>query len=90
MKLSDRLKALGVTVGTQNLKSAPPLPETEHPVENVLPGEIWHTPAGDAFVVETRYKTDFQMGSAKIKPEASLKWVAAYANAPQLVDLPIE
>lgn len=90
MKLSDRLKALGVTVGTQNLKSAPPLPETEHPVENVLPGEIWHTPAGDAFVVETRYKADFQMGSAKIKPEASLKWVAAYANAPQLVDLPIE
>jgi len=90
MKLSDRLKALGVTVGAQNRKAEKPRPQTEHPIEDALPGEIWHTPAGDAFVVETRYKADFQMGSAKIRPAAPLEMVAAYAGAPQLADLPME
>jgi uncharacterized protein len=88
--LSDRLKALGVTVGTQQLKPAKP-PIREHfPIEQVLAGDFWQTSSGQVFVVETNYKADILRNSIKLKPSAPLEIIAAYAKAEQIADLEIE
>jgi len=88
--LSDRLKALGVTVGTQQLKTSKPPIEEQFPIEQVLAGDFWQTPAGEVFVVETNYKSDILRGSIKLKPSAPLEIIAAYAKAQQITDLNIE
>jgi len=88
--LSDRLKSLGVSVGTQNLKTPKPPPEDPYPIEQVLAGGFWHTSSGDVFVVETNYKADFLRGTIKLKPTAPLEMIAAYARAPEITGLDIE
>ena len=88
--LSDRLKSLGVVVGTQQLP-APKTPLSEqYPIEQVLAGEFWQTSAGDVFVVETNYKADFLRDTVKLKPTAPLETIAAYARARQIADFDIE
>jgi len=88
--ISDRLKSLGVTVGTQNIKSSPPPSKGEYPIEQVLAGDFWNTPSGEIFVVETNYKSDFLQGSIKLKPSSPLNMIAAYAGSPQIADLSLE
>ena len=88
--LSDRLKTLGVTVGTQNIQPPKPRLDEEYPIDQVLAGDFWHTPSGDVFVVETNYKADFLRGSIKLKSSSPLDIIAAYARFPQIADLPIE
>jgi uncharacterized protein YprB with RNaseH-like and TPR domain len=88
--ISDRLKSLGVSVGTQNLKSPKPGLDEEYPIEKVLAGDFRHTLLGDTFVVETNYKADFLQGTIKLKPSASLEVIAAYARAPEIAELDIE
>jgi uncharacterized protein YprB with RNaseH-like and TPR domain len=88
--ISDRLKSLGVTTGTQNRKAPPPRPDEEYPVNKVLAGDFWHTPSGDIFVVETDYKSDFLRGTIKLKPTSSLEAIAAYARTPEITHLNIE
>ncbi len=88
--ISDRLKSLGVSVGTQNIK--PPKPRTggEFSIDKVLAGDFWHTSSGDIFVVETNYKADFLRGTINLKPSSSLDLIAAYAGAPHIANLDIE
>ena len=88
--LSDRLKSLGVNLGTQNLKTPKPPPSGQFPIEQVLAGDFWRTPSGEVFVVETNYKADFLRGSIKLKPSASLETIAAYAQFPEINNLTIE
>jgi uncharacterized protein YprB with RNaseH-like and TPR domain len=88
--ISDRLKSLGVTLGTQNLKPSKPSQDEEYPIEKVLAGDFWHTPSGDIFVVETNYKANFLRGDITLKPSSSLDVIAAYARAPQIASLNIE
>jgi len=88
--LSDRLKALGVTVGPQQIKPPEPPKNEQFPIEQVLTGDFWQTPSGQVFVVETHYKSDILRGSIKLKPSASLEVIASYAKAQQITDLKIE
>ena len=88
--ISERLKSLGVSVGTQNIKTPKPRPGEEYSIDKVLAGDFWHTSSGDIFVVETNYKADFLWGSINLKPPSSLDIIAAYACAPQIADLNIE
>ena len=69
--ISDRLKSLGVSVGTQNIKPPKPRTDGEFSIDKVLAGDFWHTPAGEIFVVETNYKADFLRGSINLKPSSS-------------------
>jgi hypothetical protein len=85
--LSERLQSLGVKVGTQNLQPARPRERVEHPIDSVLPGAWWHTPHGDIFTVETKYKGDFRVGSVAIKPATPLKIIADWADEPKLANL---
>jgi uncharacterized protein YprB with RNaseH-like and TPR domain len=88
--ISDHFKSLGVTVGTQNIKSPKPRRDEGYPIDKVLAGDFWQTPSGEIFVVETNYKADFLRGSIKLKPSSSLEMIAAYARAPQINSLDIE
>ncbi len=88
--ISDRLKSLGVTVGTQNITPKKTRPEEEYPIEQVLAGDFWQTPSGDIFVVETNYKAGFLRGSIKLKPSSPLDIIAAYARSSDIADLNIE
>jgi len=88
--LSDRLKSLGVVVGTQHLPIPKPPPTEQYPIEQVLAGDHWQTSAGEVFVVETNYNADFLRGAVKLKPTAPLDTIAAYAQAPQITEFDIE
>jgi uncharacterized protein YprB with RNaseH-like and TPR domain len=88
--ISDRLKSLGVSIGTSNIRSPKPLQDEDYPIEKVLAGEFLHTSSGEIFVVETKYKSDFLRGSIKLKPSSSLELIAAYAQSPQIANFNIE
>ena len=88
--ISDRLKSLGVSIGTSNIKPPKPPQDGEYPIDKVLAGEFWHTSSGEIFVVETKYRSDFLRGSVKLKPSSSLDLIAAYAQSPQIANFDIE
>ena len=58
--LSDKLKALGVHVGAQNLSA--PTSRLKHPIEKVIEGEYRETPFGNTYIVETYYPIEYQHG----------------------------
>ncbi len=67
--ISDRLKALGVKVGAQDLKPAPPVRSNN--LENILEGHSLETPLGETFVVEQRYPLGHPHGNAALQITAS-------------------
>lgn len=85
--LSERLQALGVTVGAKNLPPSKPKQRLENPIENVIPGEWWSTPHGDIFTVETKYRKDFRVGNVGLVPSSSYEVIAAWAGESSLVNL---
>jgi len=88
--LSDRLKSLGVKVGTQNLPPPKPQARVHHPIDSVLPGDWWETPHGEIFVVETRYNADFKVGAVELKLSAPLDMMAAWGRDPRMNSLALE
>ena len=87
--LSEKLKSLGVQIGTENI----PVPGRKtplHTLEEVLPGRWQETPHGDAFVVEKRYPAEFLQGEIPLRPGAPLNVIAAWAKEPALPSLPLE
>jgi hypothetical protein len=80
--LSDKLKALGVQIGANELK---PAPLTRHQsVTEHLGGGTRQTDFGEAYVIEERYPAGFQVGSAPLWWDSSLKMLAAWAGAPAI------
>lgn len=94
--LAERLKALGVKVGTADLpvRGGPDRPALEadrrYTIASVLSGELLPTPAGDTFIHEERFAADYRHGLTPIHLSASLEGVAAWAREPRLRDLPLE
>ncbi len=76
--ISDRLKALGVKVGAQDLKPAPPVRPKN--LEDILEGHSLETPLGETFVVEKRYPLGQPHGKAALQITASLERLAAWAG----------
>jgi hypothetical protein len=70
--LSDRLKSLGVVVGTQHLPTHKAPASEQYSIEQVLAGDFWQTSAGEVFVVETNYNADFLRGAVKLKATAPM------------------
>ena len=76
--ISDRLKALGVKVGAQDLKPAPAV--RSYNLENILDGHSLETPLGETFVVEKVYPLGHPHGSAALQLTASLERLADWAG----------
>lgn len=83
--LSDRLKALGVQVGSQNLP--PPQKRATFPIESIIEGQIQDTTLGEAFVVENHYPERQLQGREELHLGARLELIAAWAGEPRLVEL---
>ena len=84
--LSDKLKSLGVKVGTQDLP--PPKPRaaraTVRAIESVVSGRAHATACGETFVVEATYPPEYRHGRAALPFTASLATIAAWATEPRL------
>jgi uncharacterized protein YprB with RNaseH-like and TPR domain len=79
--LSDKLRRLGVRVGTRAPASRP---RPAYPIEHIVPGRVQQTGSGDAFVVETRYPLDQRHGCATLSTLAPLHVLSEWANEPTL------
>ncbi len=90
LPLSDKLKALGVKVGARDLPSKAPEKTNDYPLERVIPGQVWPTPAGDAFVVETWYDPTYRHGQVGLRPAAPLHTVAAWAKERAISEQPLD
>ena len=84
--ISDRLKALGVKVGAQDLKPAPPV--RSNSLEKILDGHSLETPLGETFVVEQRYPLGHAHGNAALQITASLERLADWSGDARLRLIP--
>jgi uncharacterized protein YprB with RNaseH-like and TPR domain len=82
--LSERLKALGVKVGAQDLP--PPRPRDPYPIQQIVPGRFQETPYGEVFLVEKEYPLSFQHGGATLDITAPLHVIAEWARDPRLAE----
>lgn len=86
--LTDKLKALGVKVGTADLSA--PQPVTHYPIDSIVPGFYRPTALGEIFVAEQTYPADYRHGISPILPAASFPLIAEWANDARLANLPLE
>lgn len=83
--LADRLKALGVQVGAQNL---PPRQEVyPYPIEKVVGGETLYNYFGKTFQVEERYPAGHLHGSLGLLTTSPLDALAAWTSDERLRSL---
>ena len=86
--LADKLKALGVKVGTADL--TPPKPAPVISIDRVVPGDIRQTARGEAFVSEQTFGADYHHGAQSIQLTSPLDAVAAWARDPRIRELRLE
>jgi len=87
--LSERLKALGVTLGP--VHTSPQTPRRPHQtIETLLPGEWRSLPLGETFVLERRYPASFRQGDVPLRGEIPPAILAAWAKEPRLTSLTLE
>jgi uncharacterized protein YprB with RNaseH-like and TPR domain len=88
--LADKLKALGVKVGTADLPpSVPPTGRMKTPIHTVIPGGFRQTARGEAFVSEQTFGADYHHGSQSILLTSPLDAIAAWAKDPRLSLFPL-
>ena len=86
--ISDRLKALGVKVGAQDLKPAAPVRPDN--LEKILEGSTQQTPLGETLVVERRFALGEPHGNSALGLTARLNHLADWAKDGRLRDLPAQ
>jgi len=86
--LGDKLKALGVKVGTADLPA--PRPSAHFDIGSILDGAFRSTRAGDVFVVSQSFPADHLHGSAAISLPKLSATLAAWAADPRLDDIKAE
>jgi uncharacterized protein len=85
--LADKLKSLGVKVGTAHLP--PPAPASRS-IESVVAGTFRATPLGDVFVSELTYGADYSHGNTSPLSAFPLSLISQWASDPRLSELPID
>lgn len=83
--LSDKLKELGVKIGTQELPS--PRPKPGFAIEQVIEGKFIQTPYGEVFITEQHYPFDYHHGRASLRLDKSLRTVASWTGDSRLADI---
>jgi uncharacterized protein YprB with RNaseH-like and TPR domain len=80
--LADKLKSLGVKVGTAEIAAPPTKPgsKTVSLLEDVLGGRWINTRQGDVFVVEQTFSTDYHHGVMPIQLTAPLSTLSEWAH----------
>ena len=86
--LADKLKSLGVKVGTVDIPAAKK--KTGMSIQDVLDGRFVSTRHGQAFIYEEKYDADYRHGWAPLETQAPLNLMAAWAKDPRLLEMPLE
>lgn len=81
--LSEHLKSLGVTTGTQHLKN-PPQP-SKNTIDDILEGKYISTQSGETYVVENTYNPENL--PTKIQFNPPLHAIASWAGDERIADL---
>jgi uncharacterized protein YprB with RNaseH-like and TPR domain len=76
--LSEKLKALGVNVGTQNI--APPEARRYQSIERVLNGHTYETPIGETFIIKKAIPIGDVHGRFNMEITAPFQTVAQWAK----------
>lgn len=84
--LADKLKSLGVKVGTSHL--SPPQP-ARHTIDSVVAGTFRSTLLGDAFVAEQTFGEEYVHGKVSHLSDFPLSLISQWANDPRIAELPI-
>jgi uncharacterized protein YprB with RNaseH-like and TPR domain len=89
MDLADKLKALGVKVGTAEV--SPPIPKaaSEFPIEAVVDGQWVETRQGETFVSCQTFRADYRHGEIPIRLESPFDGLANWLGDSHLQDMPI-
>jgi uncharacterized protein YprB with RNaseH-like and TPR domain len=85
--LADKLKALGVKVGTSDLPA--PAPDRRQGIDSLVPGGFRQTRRGEVFVAEQTFTSDYRHGHAPIVPTSPLSVIAQWANDAHIEALPL-
>ncbi len=80
--LSERLKALGVKVGAENIPA--PKPKTAWPIEDVVPGRFQDTSDGQTYLVEEFYSGEYIHGKTQLGLQVQPNIIAAWAGNPAI------
>ena len=86
--LADKLKSLGIKVGTSHLASRPP-EIASHTIDSVVAGSFLSTPRGEAFVAEQIFEKDYLHGKVSHLSSFPLSLISEWANDPRISNLPI-
>jgi len=81
----ERLKSLGVQVGSQGISSS--RSSTRFPIEQVVDGHIFDTPFGQSFVAEQQYPLEHHHGLTPLKLSASLQRISSWLGIPRLASM---
>jgi hypothetical protein len=85
--LADRLKSLGVKVGTADLPA--PMPADRFEINSVVAGEFHPTPLGDVFVAEQAFPHDYLHGASSIGFSSPLSLISQWADDNRISELTI-
>lgn len=82
--LSDRLKALGVKIGTQALST--PNKERSFPVEDIASGRFVDTGNGSTYLIEQDYTIDYIQGEVGLRISTKPQTIAEWAGDQQIAE----
>jgi uncharacterized protein YprB with RNaseH-like and TPR domain len=82
--LSDRLKALGVKIGTQDLPT--PNKERSFPVEDIASGRFVDTGNGSTYLIEQDYTIDYIQGEVGLRISTKPQTIAEWAGDHQIAE----
>ncbi len=83
--LTDKLKALGVKIGTDSL--LPKIAEDRFAIEDVIPGFFHPTTFGDAFYSQYAYKQGFKQGNIPLLDGLNHQVILNWAGIDQTIKL---
>jgi len=88
--LAEKLKALGVKVGTSDLAPPEPKSRTRISIEAVVDGHDIGTRSGETFVAEQLFPADYHHGHTPLGLASRLETLAAWMQDSRLAGLPLE
>src|SRR6266542_93865 len=87
LTVSDKLKSLGLNVGTSQL--AQPKIESRYEIDSVVAGAFHPTPRCDIFIAQQSYSSDYIYGSSPLISPSPLSLISQWANDSRLAELPL-
>jgi uncharacterized protein len=85
--VADKLKSLGVKVGTRDL--APPKPKSRFDIDSVVTGAFQTTPLGDVFVAEQAYTSEYRHGLSSLTSSLPVCLISQWARDARITDIPL-